>query len=181
MEPLKSKKISVINVDIKKSAGVDIVADILHKEDRERVRNISFQNILCSNVLEHVLDVHLFCDALNNLLPEGGNLIVTVPYKYPYHEDPIDNMLRPTVEELSALFSKLKLSFGEILDCGTVKEYENYKKKIRPYEFFKNKIKSSIKEKISFFKTNEISKLRLNKQEFSSDTRYYVTCAIYRK
>src|SRR5205085_4736707 len=52
----------------------------------------------------HVTDRQIVCAAIWSLLPPGGFLILTVPYRFPYHEDPIDTMFRPSVEELAQLF-----------------------------------------------------------------------------
>ncbi|OBQ33891.1 MAG: hypothetical protein AN485_17485, partial [Anabaena sp. MDT14b] len=50
--------------------------------------------------------------------PKSGYIFVTVPYKYPYHRDPIDTMFRPDIQELSSLFPDFKIVNGEILAGG---------------------------------------------------------------
>ena len=47
-------------------------------------------------------------------------LIVTVPFSYPYHRDPIDTMYRPSPSELSQLFAGARMLDGTILGAGTV-------------------------------------------------------------
>jgi hypothetical protein len=59
---------------------------------------------MCCNLLEHVVDRVMIRDVLLSILKPGGYLIATVPYRFPYHEDPIDTMYRPTVAEVAALF-----------------------------------------------------------------------------
>lgn len=180
LEPITKKEISFINVDIKNAEGVDIVADILNEDDREKIKNNNYQNILCSNVLEHVSNIRAFCEALNKLLPYDGNLIVTVPCRYPYHEDPIDTMFRPTLDKLTEFFPQLKLVFGEIVDCGTVKEYEKYKRKINPKVEYIMGIKSFIKQLMPFYKYDQWKKNQIKKRDFKADVHYLVTCAIFR-
>lgn len=51
------------------------------------------------SVLEHVTDID---EAINNLMSlVYGRLIVSVPYSYPEHNCPIDNMWRPSPDELA--------------------------------------------------------------------------------
>jgi hypothetical protein len=59
---------------------------------------------MCCNLLEHVSDRMIISEAILSILKPGGYLIATVPYRFPYHEDPIDTMYRPTVAEVAALF-----------------------------------------------------------------------------
>jgi len=181
IEPLNQKDVEIINVDIKEDDGVDIVANILNKNDREKIKKINYQYILCSNVLEHVIELENFCESLSELLPEGGYLIITVPNKYPYHEDPIDTMFRPTINQLQEYFPNLKLVFGEIVDCGTVKEYEKYKRKINPWVEYIRITKSFIKKLMPFYKYDQWKKNQIKKRDFKANEHYLVTCAIFRK
>ena len=60
--------------------------------------------ILCCNIFEHVEDRARFASICHDALRPGGYLVVSVPYSYPYHTDPIDTYLRPTPEEIAAMF-----------------------------------------------------------------------------
>lgn len=71
--------------------------------------------MFCSNLLEHVLNREEICQTLLSIIPEGGYIFVSCPYRYPYHEDPIDTMFRPGIEELAALFPGAHLVYGEIV------------------------------------------------------------------
>lgn len=54
-----------------------------------------FNFIMLNSVLEHVNSVEDVLDDVYNLLhPDNGYLIVSCPSEWPYHPDPIDNMLR---------------------------------------------------------------------------------------
>jgi hypothetical protein len=70
-------------------------------------------------MLEHVPSASRMADRLTALLPPGGVLVVTVPNSYPYHPDPIDNRLRPNVEQLSGMFRPLQLLDGAIIQGTT--------------------------------------------------------------
>lgn len=72
--------------------------------------------VLCSNVLEHLKDKNRFIESLKILTTKKGSiLIVTVPYNFPYHPDPIDNLFRPDLNMLLGYFSEYKMLFGEIV------------------------------------------------------------------
>ncbi len=55
-------------------------------------------------------------------MKSGSILLVTGPYQFPYHEDPIDTMFRPTPEELRHEFSGLQYIQGEIVKCGRYRD-----------------------------------------------------------
>ncbi|MGH7200657.1 MAG: methyltransferase type 11, partial [Planctomycetaceae bacterium] len=110
-QPAEARGLGVVHLDLKAAPGVDLVGDIFDPCFRERIREIGVQSILCSNVLEHVTDPALLCDALCELASDGQLIFVTVPFRYPYHADPIDTLFRPTPERLHELFP----------DCDLVK------------------------------------------------------------
>jgi hypothetical protein len=56
-------------------------------------------------------------------MSKDTKLIVSVPYSFPYHEDPIDTLYRPDLNELQKTFPLLKMVEGEIVDCGTFFSY----------------------------------------------------------
>ncbi len=112
--PLKVRGVPIIHTDIKADAGVTVVADILEDGDLKRLADLGAKTILCSNVLEHVPDSLAFADRLARLIPPGGALVVTVPSSYPYHPDPIDNMLRPSAQQLKGMFVDLELQTSGI-------------------------------------------------------------------
>jgi len=116
-KPISSKNFKVINSDIKSSEGVDVVFDYNNPDIKNEFVKLEFKSVLCSNVLEHLSNKEEFCKLITSIIPEGNYIIVTCPYKYPYHPDPIDNKYRPTVEELARLFPYTKLVKGEIITC----------------------------------------------------------------
>ena len=93
----------VINVDMKKEVGVDLVADVTKKTFAEPFKE-RFALTICTNLLEHVEDIKLVTKNLVDITRSGGHLLITVPYKYKLHYDPIDNGFRPTPQQIVELF-----------------------------------------------------------------------------
>ncbi len=113
--PLLKKNLKVIHTDIKKFDGVDIVGNINDLKFRNSLKKIGIKSILCSNLLEHIETPTLMVRSILDILPDNGKLIVTTPYYFPYHKDPIDTLLRPTIEDLELLFKDLnKISSSTI-------------------------------------------------------------------
>jgi hypothetical protein len=107
LSSLHQSGIDICNVDLKSGSGVEIVGDLLNPEIQEKIKQLGFEIVLCTNVLEHVPDLASFAAALEKLVPANGWLIVSVPKIYPYHNDPIDNMYRPSCKDLLSLFPSL--------------------------------------------------------------------------
>ncbi len=120
---LALKNCQIKNVDIKQAEGVDLVGDVTDTAFIETLKQLNPSIIICSNLLEHLENRKTFCDALIKIMNKETMLIVSVPYLFPYHEDPIDTMYRPDLDELQKAFPQLKLIEGEIVDCGTFFSY----------------------------------------------------------
>ena len=121
--PLRKLGVEIVHVDSRNDEGVDITCDISDPASQEAVEEIPPADVvLCSNLLEHVLDREMVAGRLALLTKPGGYLIVTVPHVYRYHEDPIDTLYRPTNKQLEALFPSgdFQAVRSEILyvDCG---------------------------------------------------------------
>jgi len=99
--PYKSFFPNRIGVDINFSPGVDIIADA-HKLPFE---NEKFENILCSEVLEHLHSPWVAIAEMGRVLKKGGHLILTTRFIYPIHDAPND-FYRFTRYGLKNLFSK---------------------------------------------------------------------------
>lgn len=114
--PLKRKNAKVYHLDIKRAEGVDFVGNVFEDENLYNlVKEKKARTVLCSNLLEHVPDPRPFYRILEDIVEDKGYILVTVPYRYPYHADPIDTGYRPTVEEVINSFSQARLVKGEIL------------------------------------------------------------------
>lgn len=113
--PLEELGVKIVHTDMKEAEGVDLVGDIMEEAFFNKVKEKRFDKILCSNLLEHVRNPSLLAKRIASISNEGQYILITVPYLYPYHNDPIDNNLRPTVEELAAMFPNTKLIKGEVV------------------------------------------------------------------
>ena len=116
--PAREKGLKVVHTDMKAAPGVDIVGDLFSAETATNLASMQFKSVLCSNLLEHVEDRQRISTLLESLVPPSGYIIVSCPYRYPYHPDPIDTGYRPTPEEIALLFTQSRLVSGHILDCG---------------------------------------------------------------
>jgi hypothetical protein len=103
IRPLEQRGVRFIHCDMKHSAGVDEVGDILDPKVRARLKRHGALLLICSNLFEHLQDPNAFARACGDLVADGGYGVFTVPSSYPYHPDPIDTMLRPSPSELAAM------------------------------------------------------------------------------
>lgn len=102
--PLGKRAVKVVHADLKEDEGVDIAGDIYDLSIHEKIHSLGPRLILCCNMFEHVTDRARLAALLTNLTPEGGYVLLTVPFSYPLHYDPIDTYFRPSPEELATLF-----------------------------------------------------------------------------
>jgi len=104
--PAREKGQTVVHLDTKGDAGVDMVGDLTQESFRETLVAMNFNSVFCSHLLEHVAEDTRapICAAISQVLPKGGYLFVSCPRRFPYHPDPIDTRFRPTTEDLAALF-----------------------------------------------------------------------------
>jgi hypothetical protein len=94
----------VVHADLQAAPGVDLVGDLTDPQFLAQVRNLCFRSVICSNLLEHVVGPKRIADAATAAVVPGGYLFVSVPFRFPYHPDPIDTLFRPSPAELAALF-----------------------------------------------------------------------------
>lgn len=104
LRPLEDAGICFVHCDLKESDGVDEVGDLLDPDVRDRLRRYNAKLLICSSLLEHLEEPDALVRAFGDLVVEGGYALVSVPSRYPYHTDPIDTMLRPSPDELAAMF-----------------------------------------------------------------------------
>jgi len=114
-KPIRARQLQVIHVDTKAAQGVDMVGDLTDPGFMQALSRLNIKSVMCCNLLEHVTDRQLVCGLLQAMTPPGGYLFVTVPHRFPYHEDPIDTMFRPTIDELAALFPGMALHLAAIV------------------------------------------------------------------
>lgn len=90
-----------VGLDIVKKEGVDIVGDAHQLPFPDE----TFENILCTEVLEHLHTPQRAVDEMWRVLKVGGKLILTTRFLYPIHDAPHD-YFRYTKYGLSHLLSK---------------------------------------------------------------------------
>ena len=117
--PARAANRPVLHMDAKPAAGVDIVADLNDEPAINALKSRGVNSLLCSNLLEHVPDPSAIAKRLVALVPQGGYLFVSGPYRYPYHPDPIDTMFRPTPSDLAAIFPGTHLERQAVVTNGT--------------------------------------------------------------
>jgi hypothetical protein len=117
-KPAREKGYSVIHTDLKNDVGVDLIGDLSDRAFLEKLSTMKIKSVLCSNLLEHLLNKEELCQNISSIIPIDGYLFVTVPYEFPFHRDPIDTMFRPNIDQLSQLFPDLEVVRGEIVSGG---------------------------------------------------------------
>jgi hypothetical protein len=122
--PLRARGGRVYHLDIKSAPGVDLVGDLLDPAFIKRIIELNIRSAMLSNFLEHVTLRQQFCDAVMQILPSGGYLVVSGPHKYPYHADPIDTMFRPTLEEMHAHFPGTTIIDRAIINSGNWRQWD---------------------------------------------------------
>jgi len=81
--PLVGRRISM---DIRRFPGVGILGDAGNLPFRDSC----LSGVLCTELLEHVLRPDRVVSEIHRVLRPGGVLVVTVPFLYPFHRDPVD-------------------------------------------------------------------------------------------
>ncbi len=76
-----------ITLDVGTLGNPDLVADI---EDIVGVGDGSFGSVVCTEVLEHVRHPDRALAELRRVTRDGGTLLVSVPWLYPFHPCPLD-------------------------------------------------------------------------------------------
>ncbi len=119
-DPLERRGIGVVYTDLFDGPGVDLAGDLMDDGFIELLRAREPRSVLVSNLLEHVPDPPRVARAILDILPAGAYLFVSGPRDWPYHPDPIDNGLRPSPQQLAALFPGTRLLHGATLASDPV-------------------------------------------------------------
>jgi hypothetical protein len=117
--PLRERGVHILNLDIKEAEGVDLVGDVLDAEFQVQARTFHPRLVMCSNLLEHLTDPIAFANACASIVEPGGFLLVTGPYSYPYHLDPIDTLYRPGPEDICRLFPDFSCLHAAVIPDST--------------------------------------------------------------
>lgn len=131
--PLRARGVLVSHLDARPEPGVDIVADITTLEGVP----CNFDVVICTSLLEHVVDRAETAANICRVLNPGGVLLLTVPKRYPLHNDPIDTGYRPTPEQLSDLVTWPEIQVRRLLTIREATHYRGrrwYRRWIRPWQ-----------------------------------------------
>lgn len=101
--PLLQKGWKINHIDLKEEDGVDILADITDPFFGKNYHD-RFGLTICTNMLEHVVNITVAASNLYVITALQGYILITVPYKYKLHYDPIDNGFRPSPRQITELF-----------------------------------------------------------------------------
>lgn len=115
---------SVLHTDLFEFANIDKQIDLSQSTCLEFTKTLPSNRIfLCTNVLEHLTQKTRAnaVEVITQALLPGDFLLISVPYRYPYHPDPIDTMFRPAPEELQALFDLQWLNTS-VIEAGSFAE-----------------------------------------------------------
>jgi SAM-dependent methyltransferase len=104
--PYFPPSVTVETLDINPQAGCTYVGDICRRNDI--IPSGRFDFIVCTEVLEHVLQPFEAAKELWRLLSPGGLLFVTTPYNFRIH-GPLPDCWRFTEHGLRALFGDFEL------------------------------------------------------------------------
>jgi hypothetical protein len=66
-----------------------------------------------------VTDRPLLAKICREIVSPGGYIIISVPYSYPYHADPIDTYFRPSPAELASLFPGCEIVASNVVSEST--------------------------------------------------------------
>jgi hypothetical protein len=143
---LSSVGTSVVHCDVFAYPGVDLVVDLTQETLTSAIRVDGPKLVLLNNVLEHLPGRlrQRVCDNVSNFLDVDDRLIVSVPYKYPFHPDPIDTMFRPSPQQIGTLFPSLQMRKYLILRSGSFRDewlsmspFKRFRKLINPLFVFR--------------------------------------------
>ncbi|MBD2138417.1 methyltransferase type 11 [Anabaena sp. FACHB-1237] len=117
-KPAQEKGNLVIHADLKQDVGVDLIGNLNDTKFLKTISELNIQSVICSNLLEHIVNKEEICQNISSIIPVNGYLFVTVPYQFPLHLDPIDTLFRPNINQLCELFPELEMIEGEIISGG---------------------------------------------------------------
>lgn len=109
--PFEERGNTVVNMDLYGEEGIDLRLDFANLH----TINGQFDVVMCSNSFEHSENRPYLGEQISRLTKSGGYILVTTPYVFPYHLDPIDTLYRPTPEEQATLIPDCDVLESEIL------------------------------------------------------------------
>lgn len=98
------KQSTIETLDIDPNATATYIAD-LTQNNSDKIADNRFDIVLCTEVLEHVLQPFDAVAEIHRILKPGGVALITTPYNFRIH-GPLPDCWRFTEHGLRALFSK---------------------------------------------------------------------------
>jgi hypothetical protein len=119
--PLMNSGMNVLHFDLKKQKGVDISGDLFDESIQTKLKGVNAAIIMLCNLLEHLEKgkMNAIPGIISKITPSNGIIIVTVPFSYPLHYDPIDTYFRPSPNELMDLFPDFEMISSDIITSTT--------------------------------------------------------------
>ena len=147
--PLSKRSIDVVHCDMKMDDGVDIEGDIFNPDCQSQLQRHNFRSILLTNVLEHVTSEYRrqFCKIMSAIAEKPCLLIITVPFSFPYHPDPIDTRFRPTPTQVAQMFPNFQPVSSALISGNT---YLQDLRMMPPHKV----VKSAVRLCVPFYKWN---------------------------
>ena len=111
---VKKRKTSAVEIfsKAKKFQQTDVDVDLGYKTlDLTNIQSFDkeYDLVICTNVLEHIYDVRTAVNNLYKLVKKDGNIVVSVPFVYPLHDEPED-FWRFTEHSLRKLFENFEIT-----------------------------------------------------------------------
>lgn len=119
--PLREKGVQITHCDFVSFPEIDLVVDLTNDSSLRQFEKMNGPKcfLLC-NILEHI-ETKSRMEILNNIFHNmcpGDFLLISVPYRYPFHADPIDSGFRPSAAELSSIID-LRYTIAVEIECGS--------------------------------------------------------------
>lgn len=106
----------VISTDIVNYENIDKIADARKLPFKDN----SFDIVLCLSVIEHVYEYQDVIDEIHRVLKLNGELLISVPFFFPLHDEPND-FWRMSCYALRRLLSeKFEIIYGEAQRIGPI-------------------------------------------------------------
>lgn len=167
IQPLVARQSKIMNVDVAAFPGVDLVQDLSLPNALDFVDGTPRPRLfVLSNVLEHIPasarpDI---LDKIYRKMDEGDSFLITAPFDYPYHPDPIDTMYRVHPDQLVELLpldwkEKRLVSSGSYREeFGRMKFLKKVRKLLKPFVIFQSPKKWMANHRLLYlFKDYKIS------------------------
>jgi len=120
LAPLRARGGNILHLDLKPAPGVDVVGDLLDPYFLCALEKKGVRSVMVSSLLHHLSDRTPLTNSLLRLVKPGGYIIISGPYRYPRHYDPIDTMFRPTPNEVADLFPETTIVAGAIINSANM-------------------------------------------------------------